>query len=73
MKFNQPVVTPIGTGIFQGVFGAIQRGGTEADETVALVRLKVDSETSPHLRDSNCLTPLASQSGLWIFRESELQ
>ncbi len=72
MRINQPVVTPYGEGVFQGVFDVLKRESTVIDETVALVRLKVTEQTLPHLHDANCLTPHACESGLWTFKESEL-
>lgn len=69
-RINQPVVTPIGEGVNQGVW---QKPATVQDEPVMLVRVNLTEQSMPHLRDSNCLTPCASQSGLWTFKASELQ
>jgi len=71
MRINQPVITPLGEGVYQGSFNQPHSGDTV--EPVALVRLRVNDQTAPHLRDSNCLTPKASGSGLWTFKEGELQ
>lgn len=67
LKINQLLNTPIGQGVYQGVFHLYN----DKDEFVgerALVRLPVDPETSKHLKDSNCIA-----RGLWIFQESEIQ
>ena len=64
--FNQRVSTALGQGNCSGV---MQR----QDGTVYLVRLPVNEQTQPHLRDANCLTPKANRTGLWTFSESELQ
>lgn len=61
MLINQLVNTPIGVGRCQGSF----------DERV-LVRLPVNDKTRDHLKQSNCLTPRAKQSGLWVFAKAEL-
>jgi hypothetical protein len=74
MKFrlNDLVNTPIGQGLFQGRFGVLERGTTVEKEEVALVRLNVNAETEPHLKDPNCVTPHAEGCGLWTFGVSEL-
>lgn len=64
--FNQPVQTPIGVGV-------VQSASIRVGETVKhLVRLPINEETQPHLGDSNCITPRAEHSGLWVFTEAEL-
>ncbi len=68
MRVNQPVVTPIGEGVFQGRIDA-----EEPEDVRALVRVKLSPESIPCLRNGNCLTPFARLSGLWVFRASELQ
>ena len=72
MKFttNQKVKTPIGAGIIQGAFEV--RSG-EDGVTGVLVRLPIDEQTRPYLRKSNCVTPRAQVSGLWVFQESEVE
>jgi len=69
-RINQPVVTPIGEGVFQGKMDFY---AFDKIEMLMLVRVKLDGETSKHLRDSNCLTPRASESGLWTFKPEELR
>lgn len=72
-RINQAVITPIGEGIFQGVYGVSKEGSTEEAEEVGLVRLNVNDQTAPHLRDSNCLTPKAVGTALWLFNEGQLK
>jgi len=65
-QFNQTIQTPIGKGVVQSP--VIQFGGTSK----YLVRLPINEQTTLHLKDVNCITPRASQSGLWVFTEAEL-
>ena len=64
---NQKVTTPIGDGVYQGDF---TRAG--ADDAEALVRMPVNEQTGPHLKDSNCLTPRARFTALFSFKASEM-
>jgi hypothetical protein len=66
---NQPVNTPIGQGRYQGHLTP----NSNPELHVALVRLPINDETREHLKQTNCLTPRATQSGLWSFSESELK
>ncbi len=68
IRVNQPVVTPIGEGVFQGKID-----GPEPEDVRALVRVKLNPQSIPCLQMGNCLTPHATMSGLWIFRISELR
>jgi hypothetical protein len=61
MLINQLVKTPIGEGRCQGNF--------DGD---VLVRLPINEVTSAHKQDSNCITPLAKVSGLWVFSKGDL-
>lgn len=65
--FNCSIKTPIGEGVVQSRFRVI------GDVSQYLVRLPVNELTSAHLKDSNCLTPRASKSGLWVFSQEELK
>lgn len=70
-QFNQQVKTPLGVGIFQAPFAVVDGQG----QTVvvgALVKLPVDEVTGKALKRSNCLTPCAQVSGLWVFQEGEI-
>lgn len=68
---NQPVVTPLGTGRVLAPFAVAAGDGTLIIQGVA-VRLPVDATTQPALKKSNCLTPAATLSGLWVFAEDQL-
>ena len=65
-KTNQTVQTPLGVGVAQSatihVAGVVKH----------LIRLLINEQTKPHLKDSNCITPRAEHSGLWVFTEDEL-
>ena len=64
--FNRSVKTPLGQGVVQSPFMVI-------DETAKyLIRLPVNDQTALHLKDSNCMTPRAVKSGLWVFTKQEL-
>lgn len=65
-KTNQTVQTPIGVGVAQSA--TIQVAGIIKH----LVRLPINEQTKAHLGDSNCITPRAEQSGLWVFTEDQL-
>jgi hypothetical protein len=67
---NNTVQTPLGKGIVQGRFSV--RAGDDAVSAV-MVRMPIDDQTRAHLTKSNCLTPHASISGLWVFQESEIK
>lgn len=71
MTTNSKVRTPIGVGIVQGASSALDDHSLRSARMM-LVRLPINDETSQHRQDSNCVTPRATQSGLWVFEESEL-
>ena len=71
-RLNDPVNTPIGQGLFQGVF-VDKAPGEPVSADQGMVRLPVNAETQKHLADSNCLTPKAKDCGLWVFKLHELQ
>jgi hypothetical protein len=62
-SINQSVISTITeeTGYVQG-----QYFGGEV-----LVRLPINKETEKHKKKSNCITPKAIGSGLWVFKEDE--
>lgn len=68
---NQRVKTPLGEGVAQGPFAVVDGNGAEVVRAV-LVRLPVNETTVKALKQSNCVTPRASLSGLWVFQEGEL-
>jgi hypothetical protein len=68
---NTKVKTPIGEGFVQGPF-AVETVSGDPVVRGALVRLPVNDITRPHLNQSNCMTPHATISGLWVFQEKEL-
>lgn len=74
MKYqtNQKVTTPLGVGVVQAPFAVLAANGEHVVSGFA-VRLPVNDETRPHLNKSNCLTPHAEATGLWVFQESELK
>jgi hypothetical protein len=69
---NQKVVTPIGTGTVQGGFVIRDAAGHLVTSGVG-VRLPVNETTQALLKRSNCITPGANVSGIWVFQESELK
>lgn len=69
---NQKIKTPIGEGVIQGFFAVIDSNSEKAAVGVA-VRLPVNDLTRPELNKSNCLTPLAVFSGVWVFPEKDLK
>jgi len=71
MKLSQIVKTKIGLGVYQGRVDTHDAHGAPGDE-LALVRLPVNEETSRHLQDSNCVTPHAEKSALFVFHFSEV-
>lgn len=66
IQTNTKVITPLGEGIVQGRFEV--KAGADA-VTGVLVRLPINDETRRHLKRSNCMTPRAAVSGLWVFQE----
>lgn len=78
MLTNTKVHTPLGSGMVQGRFAIPQGddrrdGNGDAVANALLVRLPVNDMTRPALNRSNCVTPMAEMSGLWVFAESEVQ
>ena len=67
---NQNTITPIGHGVIQGLYAIVQSG--ERIVSGVMVRLEVNDETRKHLSKSNCITPRANKTGLWVFKEEEL-
>jgi hypothetical protein len=73
MKKNSTVTTPIGKGVVQGHFEVqAKRDGVVVAQGV-LVRMPINDQTRVHLNQSNCLTPRAKASGLWVFAENTLR
>ncbi len=72
MTTNAKVSTPLGVGVAQGPFAVVDGDGNLAAAGV-LVRLPVNDVTVKALKESNCMTPRAQVSGLWVFRLSEIQ
>lgn len=69
---NSKVTTPLGEGVVQGAY-AVTDAQDEPIIKGAAVRLPVNEETRKHLNKSNCLTPHAMLSGVWVFQEGDLK
>ncbi len=69
--FNQIVDTPLGKGRSFGKF-QIKSAHEEGIVDAVVVRLNIDETTLPHRKASNCLTPNATKTGLWVFPTNEL-
>ena len=85
---NVKVHTPLGEGIVQGAYPLSQAPLSRSTETFpqmeehnlgeeermicVLVRLPINEVTRVVMAQSNCLTPRAKISGLWVFGEGEL-
>lgn len=67
MAINQLVNTPIGKGRCQGTLAV-----SDQQSALSVIRLPINEQTRDHLKKSNCLTPRASKSGLWVFARAEL-
>lgn len=72
MLTNLKVSTPLGSGIVQGPY-AVRDGNGDLIGKALLVRLPINDMTRPELNRSNCVTPMAKTSGLWVFAESEVK
>lgn len=68
-RTNQKVKTAFGEGVVQGYYGARQ---DVEDEAHLLVRVAITDENRHALGGSNCLTPHAGDSAIFIFAEGEL-
>ena len=68
---NQAVKTPLGAGTVLAPFAVVGETGDVVTSGGA-VRLPVEEGTSKALKKSNCLTPTATLSGLWVFQEGEI-
>lgn len=71
MMTNSTVTTPIGKGIVRGAFAVM--AGTETVTRGVMVRLPINDQTRGEMKKSNCLTPMAEVSGLWVFSEDEVK
>lgn len=69
---NAKVNTPLGKGIEQGRF-VILDGHSELAAVGVLVRLPINDLTRPQMNKSNCITPHARSSGLWVFQGSQVK
>lgn len=69
---NQKVTTPLGVGMVQGRF-AIVDGHEQPVTNAVLVRLPINDVTRGEMGKSNCLTPRAVSSGLWVFSSGDLK
>ena len=69
-RINQPVGTPLGTGLFMANY-AIQK-----DEALVvigrMVQVKLTDANRDHIKDTNCLTPFGNTQALFVFQDSEL-
>lgn len=68
---NTKVSTPLGEGMVQAPFAIKSAQGDDIVHGL-LVRLPINENTRLHLNKSNCITPYATISGLWVFQEKEL-
>jgi len=68
---NNKVKTPIGDRVCQGGFSAGD-GNSQLAEKRVLVRIDLTEENRHLLGRSNCMTPHARESALFVFVESEL-
>jgi len=68
---NTKVSTPLGEGMVQAPFAIKSAQGDDIVRGL-LVRLPINDATRVHLNKSNCITPHATLSGLWVFQEKEL-
>lgn len=66
---NTKVRTPLGEGVVQG--GYVVKQAENAIRAV-LVRIPLSDEVRRRMNDSNCMTPHANSSALFVFREGEL-
>lgn len=72
VSLNQEVKTPMGDGIVRGYF-AIESADTGEEITKGIsVRLPVNDITRPHLAEPSCMTPRATEYGVWVFPEADL-
>lgn len=66
---NSKVRTPLGEGVVQGGWAVRQ---TEEIVRAVLVRIPLTDEIRKRLNDSNCMTPHATATALFVFRASEV-
>jgi hypothetical protein len=73
MIVNQKVNTPLGVqGIVQGGYRVTDGNGQTILEGV-MVRVAVNDVTREQMSQSNCITPRAMVSGLWVFPQDTLR
>ena len=68
-RTNSKVRTPLGEGWVQGGFTVKQ---TEGAIRAVLVRISLNDDVRKRLNDSNCITPHANESALFVFRDGEV-
>lgn len=71
LSTNCKVKTPYGEGIVNGMFIINDNDGKEIARGIG-VRMEVNDKTRQLLSLSNCVTPHAIVSGIWIFDEKEI-
>ncbi len=69
---NSKVKTPVGDGVCQGHFAVMDNHSQPMEERV-LVRIPITEDNQHLLGSSNCLTPRAQQSALFVFAAGEIQ
>ena len=71
-RINQTVHTPVGPGQFMANFATLD-GSNGPVVKGRMVQIALTDDNRSHIRDSNCLTPLAMSTALFVFQDEELQ
>lgn len=71
-RINQTVQTPLGVGQFMANYAVLDGNGVPVVKG-RMVQVKLTDTTRCHIKDSNCLTPLATSTALFVFQDDELQ
>lgn len=70
-RINQSVGTPVGAGRYMANF-AVQDANKNLVVIGRMVQVKLTEANRDHIKDSNCLTPFAHQTALFVFQDRDL-
>ena len=71
-RINQTVQTPLGVGHFMANYAVLDGNGVPVGKG-RMVQVKLTDANRRHIKDSNCLTPLATSTALFVFQDNELR
>lgn len=71
-RINQAVHTPLGPGQFMANYAVLDGHGVPVVKG-RMVQVKLTDANRSYVKDSNCLTPLATSTALFVFQDDDLK